>query len=64
MQPDPAKSAELSADEWIVILAYRQCDDRRQEVIRLFANSLAGQDEQPGEVIPFPQVVNKDPPPL
>lgn len=55
MQHELPKPAELSADEWLVILSYRRCCERRQAVIRLFANRLADEVQlDHAEVIPFP----------
>lgn len=55
MEPLPPKPAELRADEWMLVLAYRRCCIRRQDIIRGFANSMAGEDDQPdADVIAFP----------
>lgn len=53
---DPRSNAAPSADEWLVILAYRRCTLRRQAAIRYFAQALAGNDEENDDdtIIPFP----------
>lgn len=55
VQPPSPHPRELAADEWMLLFAYRRCDEREKAVIRLFANMLAGQDEvPPADVIILP----------
>lgn len=58
MEPQlPLRSVELGADEWLLLMAYRRCCDRRKAVIRHAANELAGEGEsqiERGDVIAFP----------
>lgn len=59
MQPPPPQLplSEPSADEWLLLLAYRRCDLRDQAVVRMLANVLAGQDDglHSADVISFPK---------
>ena len=47
----------VSADEWLLLIAYRGCNDRRKNAVRTFTQKLSGmtssemQDDIPANVV-------------
>jgi hypothetical protein len=56
--PEHLHHGEQSADEVMLLLAYRRCTDRRKAAVRFFAQALSAIDEADGpdaEIIPLPR---------
>lgn len=59
---EPHRTVGLSADEFLLLLAYRRCSPWRQTAIRYFAQALAGNGDDNGgggDVIEFPKALKR-----